>query len=59
MCRAEADYGLLSRRQPGRRTARRVSIISARRKGRQDLAADLAFRVSLSMDVDVPLAGLP
>ena len=40
------------------RTARRVCIIGTRRKGRQDLASDLAFRVSLGVDVDVPLAGL-
>ena len=33
-----------------------MSIIGTRRKGRQDLAS--AFRVSLGVDVDVPIAGL-
>src|SRR5262249_59388776 len=32
--------------------------VSARRHGRQDLAADFTFRMSLSVDVDVPLARL-
>lgn len=52
----------LSRRTPSvfrpSRSPRSMSIVGMRRKGREDQAADLAVRVSLGVDVDIPIARL-